>query len=176
MVSCPVSNMFLASGVPRILDMRSRNINVALGSDGPGSNNRQDMFEVLKSTVLLQKVHHLDAMALLPGDSIEMACRGGAEAFGLADSIGMVEVGRKADLVLVDLNSVFIAPVHSVESALVFNASPADVTHVVVDGRVVVDDRAVTFIDEAELLAESHVAATRVFKAAGVESRLNPST
>jgi 5-methylthioadenosine/S-adenosylhomocysteine deaminase len=174
-VSCPVSNMFLASGVPRILDMRSRNINVALASDGPGSNNRQDMFEVLKATVLLQKVHHLDAMALLPGDSIEMACRGGAEAFGLAGSTGMVEVGRKADLVLVDLNSVFIAPVHSVESALVFNASPAAVTHVIVDGRVVVEDRNVTFLDETELLAESRVAATRVFRAAGVESRLNPS-
>lgn len=171
-VSCPVSNMFLASGVPRILDMRSRNINVALASDGPGSNNRQDMFEVLKSTVLLQKVHHLDAMALLPGDSIEMACRGGAKAFGTQDVTGVIAEGRKADVVLVDLNSIFIAPVHSVESALVFNASPADVTHVVVDGRVLIDDRTVTFVDEAELIAESRVAAARVFKTAGVESRL----
>ncbi|MFT4596473.1 MAG: 5-methylthioadenosine/S-adenosylhomocysteine deaminase [Paracrocinitomix sp.] len=172
-VSCPVSNMFLASGVPRILDMRSRNINVALASDGPGSNNRQDMFEVLKTTVLLQKVHHLDAMALLPGDSIEMACRGGAKAFGTEDSTGMIAAGRKADVVLVDLNSIFIAPVHSIESALVFNASPANVTHVVVDGRVLIDDRKVTFVDEDELLAESRIAAARVFKAAGVESRLN---
>lgn len=171
-VSCPVSNMFLASGVPRVLDMRSRGINVALASDGPGSNNRQDMFEVLKSTVLLQKVHHLDAMALLPRDSIEMACRGGAEAFGTADITGAIEAGRKADLVIVDLNSIFVAPVHSVESALVFNASPANVTHVVVDGRVVIDDGEVTFVDEDELLAESRVAATRVFTAAGVTSRL----
>lgn len=172
-VSCPVSNMFLASGVPRILDMRSRNINVALASDGPGSNNRQDMFEVLKANVLLQKVHHLDAMALLPGDSIEMACRGGAKAFGTEDSTGTIAAGRKADVVLVDLNSIFIAPVHSIESALVFNASPANVTHVVVDGRILIDDRQVTFVDEDELLAESRIAAARVFKAAGVESRLN---
>ncbi|MFB0902718.1 MAG: amidohydrolase, partial [Acidimicrobiales bacterium] len=161
-VSCPVSNMFLASGVPRILDMRSRNINVALASDGPGSNNRQDMFEVLKTTVLLQKVHHLDAMALLPGDSIEMACRGGAKAFGTEDSTGMIAAGRKADVVLVDLNSIFIAPVHSIESALVFNASPANVTHVVVDGRILIDDRKVTFVDEDELLAEARIAAARV--------------
>jgi len=175
-VSCPVSNMFLASGVPRILDMRSRNINVALASDGPGSNNRQDMFEVLKTTVLLQKVHHLDAMALLPGDSLHMACRGGARAFGTTDSTGMIEVGRKADLVVVDLETIFVAPVHHVESALVFNASPANVTHVMVDGRLVIDDGTVTFVDEAELLAESRVAAARVFARAGVKSRLNPPT
>lgn len=171
-VSCPVSNMYLASGVPRILDMRRLGINVALASDGPGSNNRQDMFEVLKSTVLLQKVHHLDAMALLPGDSIEMACRGGAKAFGTPDATGMIEAGRKADLVVVDLETIFTAPVHSVESALVFNASPANVTHVVVDGRMVIDDGDVTFVDERELLAESRVAAERVFRAAGVTSRL----
>ena len=173
-VSCPVSNMFLASGVPRILDMRSRGINVGLASDGPGSNNRQDMFEVLKSTVLLQKVHHLDAMALLPGDSIEMACRGGAKAFGTEDSTGMIAPGRKADLVVVDLNTIFVAPVHSVESALVFNASPANVTHVMVDGRLLIDEGDVVFVDEHELLDASRVAAARVFKAAGVTSRLNP--
>ena len=63
---------------------------------------------------------------------------------------------------------------HSVESALVFNASPANVTHVVVDGRIVVDDGKVTFVDEADLLAASQVAATRVFERAGVTSRLNP--
>jgi 5-methylthioadenosine/S-adenosylhomocysteine deaminase len=112
-------------------------------------------------------------MALLPGDSIEMACRGGAKAFGTEDSTGMIAAGRKADVVLVDLNSIFIAPVHSIESALVFNASPANVTHVVVDGRILIDDRKVTFVDEDELLAEARIAAARVFKAAGVESRLN---
>ena len=173
-VSCPVSNMYLASGVPRIVEMRERNINVALASDGPGSNNRQDMFEVLKSTVLLQKVHRLDAQALLPGDSIEMACRGGAKAFGTEDRTGVVAVGRKADVVVVDLETIFTAPVHSVVSALVFNASPANVTHVVVDGRVLIDEGEVTFVNEADLLAESRDAASRVFKAAGVHSRLNP--
>lgn len=171
-VHCPVSNMYLASGVPRILDMRARNIRVALASDGPGSNNRQDMFEVLKSTVLLQKVHHLDAMALQPEDALTMACRGGSDAIGLSDSIGTIEVGRKADLVVVDLESVFIAPVHRVASALVFNAMPADVTHVMVDGRLVIEDGNVTFVDEAELLAEARQAAAAVFRRAGVTSRL----
>lgn len=171
-VHCPVSNMYLASGVPRILDMRERGINIALASDGPGSNNRQDLFEVLKSTVLLQKIHHLDAMALQPEDSLHMACRGGAQAFGTPDQTGSIEVGKLADLVVVDLNSVFVAPVHRVASSLVFNASPADVTHVVVGGRVVVDEGQVPMVDEAELVAEARIAAGEVFKRAGVSSRL----
>lgn len=173
-VSCPVSNMYLASGVPRILDMRRRGINVALASDGPGSNNRQDLFEVLKTTVLLQKVHHLDAMALLPEDSLDMACRGGAVAFGTGDTTGCIEPGRKADVVIVDLRSVFVAPVHRVVSALVFNVTPSDISHVMVDGRVVIDDGNVTMLDEHALLAESRDAAARVFAKAGVKTRLNP--
>ena len=171
-VSCPVSNMYLASGVPRILDMRARGINVALASDGPGSNNRQDMFEVLKSTVLLQKVHHLDAMALQPEDSLEMACRGGATTFGTGDDTGVLAAGRKADVVMVDLRSIFVAPVHRVPSALVFNASPADVSDVWVDGRRCVAGGRSTIVDETALLEEATAAAARVFAKAGVESRL----
>ncbi len=171
-VHCPVSNMYLASGVPRILDMRARGITVALASDGPGSNNRQDLFEVLKATVLLQKVHHLDAMALQPEDALEMACRGGARAFGTPGFTGSIEAGKKADLVVVDLRSVFVAPVHRVPSALVFNASPADVTHVIVDGRVLIDERRVTMLDEAALVADAEVSAGEVFRRAGVSSRL----
>ncbi|MEZ5279429.1 MAG: amidohydrolase [Acidimicrobiales bacterium] len=171
-VHCPVSNMYLASGVPRILDMRSRGITIALASDGPGSNNRQDMFEVMKSTVLLQKVHHLDAMALQPEDAIDMACRGGAVAASNPDA-GRLEPGTKADVVVVDLETVFTAPVHRVPSALVFCATPANVTHVLVDGRVVVDDGVVTTVDEEAVIAEATEAARRVFAKAGVPSRLN---
>ncbi len=171
-VHCPVSNMYLASGVPRILAMRERGIPVALASDGPGSNNRQDMFEVLKSTVLLQKIHHLDAMALQPEDAIAMACRGGAQAFGMSTTTGSLEAGRKADLVVVDLRSVFVAPVHRVPSALVFCSAPADVSHVVVDGRVLIDEGELVMLDERALLEEAEASARSVFLRAGVESRL----
>ena len=174
-VHCPISNMYLASGVPPILEMRRRGISVALASDGPGSNNRQDLFEVLKATVLLQKVHHLDAIALQPEDAIRMACRGGAQAFGLPDEIGSLEPGRKADVVVVDLQSVFVAPVHRVASAIVFCATPADVTHVIVDGEVLIDDGVVSAIDEHALIAEAEAAAREVFRRAGVASRLTRS-
>jgi len=173
-VHCPVSNMYLASGVSRILDMRRRGIPVALASDGPGSNNRQDLFEVLKYTVLLQKIHHLDAMALQPEDAIRMACNGGATAFGLPDEIGVLAGGRKADLVVVDLGSVYTAPVHRVASALVFCATPADVTHVVVDGRILIDEGSLRVLDEQQLMTRAIDSARKVFAKAGISTRLNP--
>jgi len=171
-VHCPVSNMYLASGVPRIVEMTERGITVALASDGPGSNNRQDMFEVMKATVLLQKIDRLDAMALQPEDVITMACRGGAEAFGMADQIGSIEVGKKADLVVVDLDSVFTAPVHRIPSALVFCATPAHVRHVMVDGRLLIEDGDVTVVDEPAIRSEARKAAQAVFHNAGIASRL----
>ncbi|MEM8923407.1 MAG: amidohydrolase [Actinomycetota bacterium] len=171
-VHCPVSNMYLASGVPRILDMRARGINIALASDGPGSNNRQDMFEVLKATVLLQKIHHTDAFVLQPEDAITMACRHGAVTFGDPEVTGTIEVGAKADLVVVDLDSVFTAPVHRVPSALVFCATPANVSHTIVDGRVLIDDGRVTMLDEGALIEAARRSARQVFERAEVDTRL----
>jgi len=169
-VHCPVSNMYLASGVPRITEMRDRGIPIALASDGPGSNNRQDMFEVMKQTILLQKVTRLDAMVLQPEDALEMACRGGAAAWG--GEIGSIEVGKRADLVVVDLDSVFTAPVHRIPSALVCCATPAQVSHVMVDGRLLLDEGSLTMIDEAQLLADATEMAREVWRRAGADSRL----
>ena len=170
---CPVSNMYLASGVPRIPEMLAMGIPVGLASDGPGSNNRQDLFEAMKVAVLLQKVHTLDPMILLPEDALRMACRGGAATFGMPDSIGMLEPGRKADIVVVDLASVFIAPVHRIISALVFNATPRDVRDVMVDGRLVIRDREVLTVNEAQLLADAGEAARALFQRAGIKSRVS---
>jgi 5-methylthioadenosine/S-adenosylhomocysteine deaminase len=171
-VHCPVSNMYLASGVARVVEMRERGINVALASDGPGSNNRQDMFEVMKATVLLQKIHRLDAVALQPAEVLHMACRGGATAMGASEEIGALTPGRRADIVVVDLGSVFVAPVHRVPSALVYCASPADVNHVMVDGAFVLEDGRVTVVDEEALIEEATAAAASVFRKAGIETRL----
>ena len=172
-VHCPVSNMYLASGIPKILEMVERNIPIALASDGPGSNNRQDMFEAMKATVLLQKVHRLDPVALLPEDSLRMACNGGALAFGKSDNIGMIRPGYKADLTVVDLQTVFSAPVHSVPSALVFCCTPSNVHHVMVDGKIILEDGLIEGVNESALLAEAENAARELFSRAGVSSRLN---
>jgi len=171
-VHCPVSNMYLASGVARVASMRDRGITVALASDGPGSNNRQDMFEVLKATVLLQKVHHLDALVLQPEEVIAMACRGGAAAFGMPDVFGIIAEGQRADLLVVDLTSPFVSPVHRVASSLVYNATPRDLQDVVVDGRIMIRNGQLVVADERQIMTEAVDAAARLFARADINTRL----
>ena len=171
-VHCPVSNMYLASGVPRILDMISRKIPIALASDGPGSNNRQDMFEVLKSTVLLQKIHNLNPTALQPEDALWMACRGGALAFGKEKQIGQIAPGYKADLIVIDLETVFTAPVHSVPSSIVFCASPAHIRHVIIDGTLIIKELNLIHSDESSILEAATISAADLFRKAGINTRL----
>jgi 5-methylthioadenosine/S-adenosylhomocysteine deaminase len=167
-VHCPVSNMYLASGVARIPEMRQKGITVALGTDGPGSNNSQDMMETLKATALLHKVNTLDAMIMLPDDVLQMVCRGGAESFGLPDQLGSLEVGKKADVVLVDLNTPFAMPVHRVASALVYNINAREVDTVIVNGEILMRHKEILFVDEDALLCEAREACSKLFKRAGV--------
>ena len=168
-VHCPVSNMYLASGAARISKMRRMGIPVALATDGPGSNNNQDMMETLKTTALLAKLSTLDAMALLPEDVLWMACRGGSMAFGQPDQIGSLEVGKKADIVLVDLDSPFAMPVHKVPSALVYSLGSNAVDTVMVDGRILMEDKEIKVVDEKAVLAEAREACSRLFERAGVK-------
>jgi 5-methylthioadenosine/S-adenosylhomocysteine deaminase len=167
-VHCPVSNMYLASGVARVPEMLEKGITIALGSDGPGSNNSQDMLEVLKVTALLHKVNTLDATVLLPEDVLWMACRGGAAAFGMPEQIGSLEVGKKADVVLVDLDTPMAMPVHRIPSALVYNASTRDVDTVIVDGKILMQNKRILFLDEKALLARARQTCANLFKRAGV--------
>lgn len=166
----PVSNMYLASGVARVPEMRERGITVALASDGPGSNNRQDLFEVMKTAVLLQKVHHLNPVILQPEHVLHMACRGGAAATQQSADRGMIAPGQLADLAIVNLRSPFVAPVHRVASALVFNCTPRDVRHVLVGGEVVVADGRLTRLDLDATLIEAGAACTQLFRRAGLSA------
>mgnify|MGYP005840466723 CR=1 FL=1 len=170
-VHCPVANMYLASGMARVPEMRRRGVTVALATDGPGSNNNQDMLEVLKTTALSGKVSTLDAMALLPEDVIWMACRGGSHAFGQPQRIGSLEVGKKADVVLVDLDTPFAMPVHRVASALVYNVNSGSVDTVIVDGKVLMRGKEVLVVDEKAVLAEARAACARLFARAGITGR-----
>ena len=167
-VHCPVSNMYLASGVARIPEMLERGITVALASDGPGSNNNQDMMELLKTTALLHKVDTLNATVLLPEDVLQMACRGGARAFGMPDQIGSLEVGKKADVILIDMDTPMAMPVHRVPSALVYNLSNRDVDTVIVDGKILMQDKEILFLDEKALLAKARKTCATLFERAGV--------
>jgi 5-methylthioadenosine/S-adenosylhomocysteine deaminase len=168
-VHCPVSNMYLASGVPQVIAWRQRGIPTALATDGPGSNNSQDILEVLKVSACLQKVDQLDATALLPRDVLEMGLWGGARAMGLSGQIGRLAPGALADVILVDLCRVHISPVHSAASALVYNANGNDVDTVIVGGQALVRGGRLTTIDEIGLIADCQRAAEKMCARAGIE-------
>jgi len=167
-VHCPISNMCMGSGAARIRDMLRLGIDVALASDGPGSNNGQNMLEVLKATAMLAKTATLDAMALLPRDVLRMACRGGAKAFGQPDWIGSLEAGKRADVVIVDLDQPAATPVHNAEAALVYHHGGQMVDTVIVDGNVLMRDKKILAVDEKEVLREARRACKRLFERAGI--------
>ncbi|MHB1404567.1 MAG: amidohydrolase family protein [Desulfitobacteriaceae bacterium] len=161
LVHCPVSNMYLASGIAPVRRWLDKGINVALATDGPGSNNSEDIMETLKFAACLQRIATLDASALLPQDVLDMATRAAAQAVHAGDT-GTLAPGNKADVVTVRLDRPHIAPVHSAMSALVFNVNGNDIDTVLVDGHIVVRAGHSTQIDEQELIQRCQVRAERI--------------
>lgn len=153
----PVSNMYLGSGIPPIPEMREAGINVALATDGPASNNNQDMIESLKFAACLHKVNKLDPAIIKAKDVLEMATINGAKALGLEREIGSLEVGKKADLIIVDMEKPHIAPVHDHVASLVYCANGGDVDTVIIDGKVVMEHRHIKTVDEKEVIRRSNV-------------------
>jgi 5-methylthioadenosine/S-adenosylhomocysteine deaminase len=159
----PVSNMTLGDGIAPVVEMLQAGVTVALGTDGAASNNSQDMFEVIKTAALLQRVRLQDAHAILPAQALRMATINGARALGLDRLVGSVEVGKRADLIMLDL---LAAPhnvaVHDVLSHLVHCAKATDVELAMVDGTILMEHRTVSGVDETGLLAQSQAAAERL--------------
>jgi len=147
----PVSNMMLGDGIAPIVEMLAAGVNVALGTDGAASNHSQDLFETMKTASLLQKVKHQDASIIDPYTVLRMATVGGARALGLADACGTIEVGKKADLILVDIQKAHILPVNDLVSQLVHCAKATDVDTVIVDGRVLMKERRLLDVDERKV-------------------------
>jgi 5-methylthioadenosine/S-adenosylhomocysteine deaminase len=145
---CPESNQMLASGVAPVVDMRNAGINVGLGTDGPaGSNNNLDMIEEAASAARLQKVMRGDPKALSARDVLEMATIGGAKVLGLDSKVGTLEEGKRADVIVIDLQQPKSQPVYAVESAIVYAASGSSVTDTIVDGKVLMRSRKVLTVD-----------------------------
>ena len=137
----PVSNMMLGDGVAPVVEMLRQGVNVALGTDGAASNHSQDLFDTMKAASLLQKVHHQDAGVIKPYDVLRMATIGGAKALGLDSLCGTIEVGKRADLILVDIDTVHSQPVNDIFSQIVHCAKASDVKTVIVDGEILMRDR-----------------------------------
>src|SRR5947209_7504631 len=152
----PESNMMLASGVAPVVAMRAAGVNVGLGTDGPaGSNNNLDMVEEMASAARLQKVSRNDPKALSARNVLEMATIDGARVLGLDDKIGTLEAGKRADVVIVDLEPAKSQPVYAVESAIVYAASGSSVVDTICDGKILMRNRKLATVDEAAAIAKA---------------------
>ncbi|KAB2954434.1 amidohydrolase [Heliorestis acidaminivorans] len=155
----PESNMKLASGIAPIESLRQKKAIVGLGTDGAASNNNLDLIEEMRQATFLQKVNLLDPTALPAYDTLAMATIGGAKALGWDHEIGTLEVGKKADLAVIDMKQPHLYPVHDPVAHLVYSAKGSDVHTVIVDGKVLVRAGKLTTMNEEQIMTEAQKAA-----------------
>jgi len=161
-VHCPGSNMKLASGVCPVPKLLERGAIVGLGTDGAASNNNLDLLEEARLAALVHKLHDLDPKVVDAGQALALATRGSAQALGLGDTIGTLEVGKRADVAVVDLSAPHLAPGHRLVSDLVYSAQASDVVHTIVEGVVLMRDRRMVHLDEAEIVREARARGKRL--------------
>ena len=155
---CPQSNMKVAAGVAPVPAMIEAGVAVGIGTDGAGSNNDLNLWEEVDTAAKLHKVTSGDPTVLDARQALAMATIEGARALGLEEQIGSLEVGKRADLIVVAADGFHQQPQRPEEnpySLLVYSTKASDVETVVIDGRVVVRDRRVLTLDEAEILARA---------------------
>ena len=148
----PCSNMKLASGISPVSKLIENDICVSIGTDGASSNNNLDLIEELKTASLLQKVSTLDPNVLNSHEAIAMGTIKGAEALGLSDEIGSIEVGKKADIILVDTNSANMVPDSStLTSNMIYSANGSNVDTTICNGKILMENKKLTVLDEQEI-------------------------
>ena len=155
-VHCPSSNLKLGSGIAPIVKLLDEGISVSLGADGAACNNRLDMFTEMRTAALLQKALH--GPEVLPASrALRMATIDGAMAMGLDSEIGSLAVGKRADVAVVRLDRLHATPFTDVVSALVYSTGPDDVDTVIIDGKLLMYNRVLLTVNEAETVNDARV-------------------
>ncbi|HEX4898987.1 MAG TPA: 5'-deoxyadenosine deaminase [Pyrinomonadaceae bacterium] len=165
---CPSSNLKLGSGIAPVKKMLEQRVRVSLGADGAACNNRLDMFTEMRTAALLQKVMH--GPEVIPArQALRMATIEGARTLGLGAEIGSLEVGKRADVIVVGLESLHSMPsAFDPVSAIVYSSEPSDVRAVIIDGRVVMRDQKLFTLNEQEITEKSGREAELLLKRAGI--------
>jgi 5-methylthioadenosine/S-adenosylhomocysteine deaminase len=171
----PLANMILASGVCPVPRLRSAGIAVGLGTDGAASNDSHDMLQVLKCAALLQKLHHLDPLALTARDVVRMGTIEGARALKLDAKVGSLEVGKQADVIRLTAQSPRLAYIHDVYQQLVYSAGSQDVVDVWIAGRPVMTEGDVVSADAALIVEQGGEMAQSLFDLANLSALRNNS-
>lgn len=166
----PSSNMMIASGVSPVPEMRAAGVAVGLGTDGPaGSNNDLDLMEEIDLAAKLAKISKMNPLALGAKDVVAMATIDGARALHMEKEIGSLEVGKKADVVLISLNETYAVPMYDVYAQIAYSLKGSDVDTVVIGGRVVMRERKLLTIDEPAVIEKAREYGAAVKKSLGME-------
>ena len=164
---CPSSNLKLGSGIAPIAKLLEEEVSVSLGADGAACNNRLDMFTEMRTAALLQKALH--GPEVLPASRVlRLATIDGARALGLESEIGSLEVGKRADVAVVTLDQLHMSPEAEVISSLVYAGEASDVQTVIVDGRILMRDRTLLTLDEADVIADADAQSELLMSRAGL--------
>ena len=158
----PASNMKLASGVAPVPEMLKAGITVGLGTDGCASNNNLDIIKEMGTAARLHKVARLDPTVMNAKTVVRMATIEGAKALGMEKKIGSLEAGKQADIIIIGLNKPHLTPLYNEYSHLVYTASGADVDTVLINGKLVMEDRKLLTINEEEVMRKVREIAVKV--------------
>jgi len=162
---CPGANLKLGSGIARIPELLEQGVQVSLGADGAPCNNNLDAFQEMRLAALIQKPR-LGPQALSAEKVFELATLGGARALGLEDHIGSIEEGKKADLAVLNLGQAHTLPGRNLYSRIVYSARSSDVTHTLVDGRVLMAEKKILTLDEEACYSKIQPALDALFERA----------
>jgi cytosine/adenosine deaminase-related metal-dependent hydrolase len=178
----PASNCKLASGIAAIPRMLSEGVHVSLGTDGAPCNNTYDMFQEMRLASLLQKGLHKDAKTMSADTVLEMATINGAKALGLETQVGSLEVGKKADLIVMNVDRLHCAPFDPEQltqggvdpvTTVVYSCTGQDVEIVAVDGQILVRDHELVHQDQATILKEARAVGKRLRECTGFNAKSN---
>ncbi|RPI86614.1 MAG: amidohydrolase [Chloroflexi bacterium] len=162
----PVANMILGSGVAPVCELTRRGIPIGLGTDGAASNDSQNMIEVMKSAVLLQKVHHHDPNVITARQVFRMATSEGAQTIKMDDQVGTLSPGKRADIIVVDLDLPNTTPWYEPVTSLVYSGSERNISAVFIEGQLVLEAGKTTRVNEADLIHRAQQKATELYKIA----------
>ncbi|MCD6154713.1 MAG: amidohydrolase [Candidatus Verstraetearchaeota archaeon] len=151
----PISNLKLASGISPIYKLIDAGITVSLGTDSACSNNALDMFETMKAAALIQKGLTMNPTVISADEALKMATVKGAEALNWSSQIGRLEIGMKADIIAVELDKPHLTPLYNEISHIVYAAKGLDVKHVMVDGKIIMENYKIKTVDEEEIMKEA---------------------
>lgn len=158
----PISNCKLSSGICDVVKLRRNGINVGLGTDGIGSTTTLDMFEEMKTAAYLQKVNTMEPTSIKAYDILKMATIEGAKVLGLDDEIGTLEPGKKADMIFIRTDKLHLCPDNDVCTNIVYSANGSDVDTVMIDGKIIMQNRKMINLDEKEVMKQVKKIAKRL--------------